>query len=128
VSTATTDSQRWTVRAASVSDCVDQLSQIWSAAAEEAEHADLTEEQRQVALGDPRLAGRLDPRHHCQTAMALLSFLSRGQPAQETEQSSDPAGDATRRENRGGLPVDAGLSWSWRPLSSLALGPDLLGH
>ncbi|CAN5200512.1 glucose-6-phosphate dehydrogenase assembly protein OpcA [soil metagenome] len=50
----------WQVRADSISDCVDKLGQIWSAAAEQAEEAPMSEETRQAALGDPRLSGRLD--------------------------------------------------------------------
>jgi glucose-6-phosphate dehydrogenase assembly protein OpcA len=52
---------RWQVRAHSISECSAKLSQIWSTAAEAAEAAELTDAQRQTALGDPRLAGRLDP-------------------------------------------------------------------
>jgi glucose-6-phosphate dehydrogenase assembly protein OpcA len=55
-----TETSRWQVRAGSVSDCVEKLSQIWSSAAEEAEEAHISEEARQAALGDPRLSGRLD--------------------------------------------------------------------
>jgi glucose-6-phosphate dehydrogenase assembly protein OpcA len=77
VTTATQAGQRWTVRAQSVSECVDQLGQIWSAAAEEAEHAHLTEGQRQVALGDPRLAGHLDPQRtvRVRTRTSVLTLV-----------------------------------------------------
>ena len=50
---------RWRVRVQSISDCVEQLGQIWSKAAEEAEESHLSEEARETALGDPRLSGRL---------------------------------------------------------------------
>lgn len=49
---------RWHVRARSVSECVEQLGQVWTSAAEAAEEAgDSTEKEN--ALGDPRLAGHL---------------------------------------------------------------------
>jgi glucose-6-phosphate dehydrogenase assembly protein OpcA len=60
---------RWHVRASSVSDCVEQLGMIWSTAAEEAESARISEDNRQVALGDPRLSGRLDPRRSVRVRM-----------------------------------------------------------
>lgn len=52
---------RWTVRANSISQCVDQLGQIWSTAAEEAERAHISDATRDLAMGDPRLSGHLDP-------------------------------------------------------------------
>lgn len=52
---------RWHVRARSVSECVQRLSEIWATAAEQAEDAHISEETRGAALGDPRLSGRLDP-------------------------------------------------------------------
>jgi glucose-6-phosphate dehydrogenase assembly protein OpcA len=57
-----TDAQTssWTVRANSISQCVDRLSQIWSTAADEAEKAHISDATRDVAMGDPRLSGRLD--------------------------------------------------------------------
>src|SRR5438046_1733599 len=51
---------RWHVRAASVSDCVEKLSEVWSAAAEEASHSDVAEERREEALADPRMAAQMD--------------------------------------------------------------------
>jgi glucose-6-phosphate dehydrogenase assembly protein OpcA len=51
---------RWHVRAATVSDCVEKLSEVWSAAAEEASHADIDEERREEARADPRLASQMD--------------------------------------------------------------------
>jgi glucose-6-phosphate dehydrogenase assembly protein OpcA len=53
-------SSRWQARVQSISDCVDKLSQIWTSAAAEAEENLLSEAEREVALGDPRLSGRLD--------------------------------------------------------------------
>jgi glucose-6-phosphate dehydrogenase assembly protein OpcA len=60
---AETAGSRWQVRAHSVSECVAQLGQIWTTAAEEAEDAHISEELRGVAMGDPRLSGHLDTRH-----------------------------------------------------------------
>ncbi|MDP8905317.1 MAG: glucose-6-phosphate dehydrogenase assembly protein OpcA [Chloroflexota bacterium] len=56
---ATTDS-RWHVRAGTVHECVAKLDQIWSSAAESA-GPQLSENERQRALADPRLSGHLDP-------------------------------------------------------------------
>lgn len=53
-------SSRWQIRAHSIPECVAKLSQIWSSAAEHAEEEHISDEERQAALGDPRLAGRLD--------------------------------------------------------------------
>lgn len=52
-------SSRWHVRVQSISECVDKLSQIWSSAAAEAEQGVLSEAEREIALGDPHLSGRL---------------------------------------------------------------------
>ncbi|HUG49101.1 MAG TPA: glucose-6-phosphate dehydrogenase assembly protein OpcA [Candidatus Limnocylindria bacterium] len=52
---------RWQVRVQSISDCVEKLGQIWSAAAQEAEKGRISDDTRQVALGDPHLSGRLNP-------------------------------------------------------------------
>jgi glucose-6-phosphate dehydrogenase assembly protein OpcA len=54
------DSTRWHLRARSITECVNQLSQVWTTAAENAESKNLTEEVMGTALGDPRLAGHLD--------------------------------------------------------------------
>lgn len=51
---------RWHIRAHSIRQCVDELGQVWSSAAEQAEDTELSEEMRGAALGDPRLAARLD--------------------------------------------------------------------
>ncbi|MEO6349756.1 MAG: glucose-6-phosphate dehydrogenase assembly protein OpcA, partial [Candidatus Limnocylindrales bacterium] len=56
------ETSRWHVRARSISDCVDQLGQIWTSAAEEAEKTDLSDDEMSRALGDPRLATHLDRR------------------------------------------------------------------
>jgi glucose-6-phosphate dehydrogenase assembly protein OpcA len=48
---------RWQVRARSISECVEKLSEVWtSAAAETEETPDLTEDALGRAMGDPRLA------------------------------------------------------------------------
>ena len=50
---------RWHVRATSISQCVDQLGEVWSAAAEEASGAELSSATRDEAMADPRLAARM---------------------------------------------------------------------
>ena len=59
----------WHVRAHSIRQCVDELGQVWRSAAEQAEDTELSEEMRGAALGDPRLAARLDPRHSVRVRM-----------------------------------------------------------
>jgi glucose-6-phosphate dehydrogenase assembly protein OpcA len=54
-----TTTSRWHVKAASVSDCIDKLSEVWSAAAEEASHSDVAEDKKEEALADPRMAGQM---------------------------------------------------------------------
>ena len=51
---------RWHARASTISETVQQLGRIWSSAADEAERALLDERDRERAMGDPRLGGRLD--------------------------------------------------------------------
>ena len=51
---------RWHVRATSISQCVEKLGEVWSAAADEATHTQLTAESRDAALADPRLAARME--------------------------------------------------------------------
>ena len=55
-----TDSSRWHVRATSISQCVEQLSEVWTTAAESAERTQLSDDSMGTALGDPRLAPHLD--------------------------------------------------------------------
>src|SRR5688500_9844020 len=64
-----TESSRWHVRARSIGECVEQLSQVWTTAAESAEKTDLTDEQMSSALGDPRLAAHLDSRRSVRVRM-----------------------------------------------------------
>jgi glucose-6-phosphate dehydrogenase assembly protein OpcA len=54
------DSSRWQVRVHSISECVEQLSRIWSSVAEQVDEAPISDDAREAALGDPHLAGRLD--------------------------------------------------------------------
>ena len=54
------DLTRWHVRARSISECVNQLGQVWSTAAEQAESQVLSDDAMGRALGDPRLAAHLD--------------------------------------------------------------------
>lgn len=51
---------RWHVRARSINECVEKLSEVWTSAAEVAEATDLTDDLVSEALGDPRLAAYLD--------------------------------------------------------------------
>jgi glucose-6-phosphate dehydrogenase assembly protein OpcA len=55
-----TDRSRWHVRARSVKECVDQLGEIWTTAAETAEGQPLSEDVMSAVMGDPRLAVHLD--------------------------------------------------------------------
>ena len=64
-----THTSRWHVRAQSISQCVDELTNIWAAAADEAENTELSEEQLSEAMADPRLSGRLDPRESVRVRM-----------------------------------------------------------
>jgi len=50
---------RWHVRATSISQCVEKLGDVWSAAAQEASGAELSRESRDEAMADPRLAARM---------------------------------------------------------------------
>jgi len=56
-----TGTSRWHVRAHSISECVEQLSQVWTTAAESAEQAPLSDVDMGTALGDPRLAAHMEP-------------------------------------------------------------------
>lgn len=56
----TTDSTHWHVRAHTIGECVEQLGQVWTMAAEQATRTQLTAEELSSALGDPRLSGQLD--------------------------------------------------------------------
>src|ERR687896_955408 len=51
---------RWHVRARSINECVEKLSEVWTTAAEVAEATNLPENLVSEALGDPRLAAYLD--------------------------------------------------------------------
>ncbi len=54
------DSSRWHVRAHTIGECVEQLGQVWTTAAQQAESSHLSDEDMSTALGDPRLAAHLD--------------------------------------------------------------------
>src|SRR5262245_52904302 len=64
-----TDRSRWHVRASSISQCVEQLGQVWATAAESAERSQLTSEILSSAMGDPRMAGHLDSRRSVRVRM-----------------------------------------------------------
>jgi glucose-6-phosphate dehydrogenase assembly protein OpcA len=50
---------RWHVRATSISQCVDKLGEVWTAAAAEVSDAARPDESRDEALADPRLASHM---------------------------------------------------------------------
>src|SRR5918992_1371390 len=60
---------RWHVRARSINECVEKLSEVWTTAAEVAEATNLPENLVSEALGDPRLAGYLDKSHSVRVRM-----------------------------------------------------------
>lgn len=64
-----TDSTRWHVRARTIGECVEQLGQVWTTAAEQAVRTELSDEAKSSALGDPRLAGHLDSRRSVRVRM-----------------------------------------------------------
>ncbi|CAN5746719.1 glucose-6-phosphate dehydrogenase assembly protein OpcA [soil metagenome] len=56
------DTTRWHVRASSVRECVEQLGQVWSTAAEQTEETHPSADTMARAMADPRLAGHLGSR------------------------------------------------------------------
>jgi glucose-6-phosphate dehydrogenase assembly protein OpcA len=56
VTIETGQTSRWQVRARSISECVEALSEVWISAAVQTEQADVPDEQISRAMGDPRLA------------------------------------------------------------------------
>lgn len=64
-----TNSTRWHVRAHTITECVEQLGQVWTTAAEQAERTELTDEAMDSARGDPRLSGHLDSRQSVRVRM-----------------------------------------------------------
>lgn len=50
---------RWHVRATSISQCVEQLGEVWGAAADQASAPALSRVSRETAMADPRLAARM---------------------------------------------------------------------
>ncbi len=55
-----TSASRWHVRAHSINQCLEELGQVWTSAAEQAQETPMSDETRGTALGDPRLAAHLD--------------------------------------------------------------------
>jgi len=55
-----TSGSRWHVRARSVFECAAQLDAIWATAAEGTDIGKMSDTKLESAMGDPRLAGRLD--------------------------------------------------------------------
>ncbi|MGI8927866.1 MAG: glucose-6-phosphate dehydrogenase assembly protein OpcA, partial [Candidatus Limnocylindrales bacterium] len=64
-----TDATRWHVRAQSISQCVEQLGQVWTAAAEQSGRTGLTAEVTSSGLGDPSLGDHLDSRRSVRVRM-----------------------------------------------------------
>lgn len=60
---------RWHLRANSISECVEQLSEVWTTAAEQAEQPNVPEETRARAKGDPHLAGHMEESGDVQVRM-----------------------------------------------------------
>jgi glucose-6-phosphate dehydrogenase assembly protein OpcA len=58
--TIETDVSRWHVKAGSVKECVEQLSEIWMTAAEQAEASGPTSELLERAIADPRMSRHID--------------------------------------------------------------------
>ena len=50
---------RWQVRAHSISECVEKLSEVWTSAAAQTEQPDVTQDAKDRAKSDPRLASRM---------------------------------------------------------------------
>jgi glucose-6-phosphate dehydrogenase assembly protein OpcA len=50
---------RWQVRAHSISECVEKLSEVWTSAAAQTEQPDVPQDAKDRAKGDPRLASRM---------------------------------------------------------------------
>ena len=66
---------RWHVRASSISQCVEQLSEVWGAAAAQAEVTDLSAESHDAAMADPRLASHM-PAHESVRVRMRTSVLT----------------------------------------------------
>lgn len=53
---------RWQVRARSISECVEKLSEVWTSAAVQTEQPDVSQDAHERAMGDPRLARHMTDR------------------------------------------------------------------
>jgi glucose-6-phosphate dehydrogenase assembly protein OpcA len=53
---------RWQVRARSISECVEKLSEVWTSAAVQTEQLDVSQDAHERAKGDPRLARHMTDR------------------------------------------------------------------
>lgn len=53
---------RWQVRAHSISECVEKLSEVWTSAAVQTEQPDVSEDAHERAMADPRLARHMTDR------------------------------------------------------------------
>lgn len=76
--TLTTDqTSRWSVRARSISECVEKLSEVWTSAAVQTEQADVPDDQMGRAMGDPRLARHMGehPSVRVRTRTSVLTLV-----------------------------------------------------
>ena len=91
---------RWQVRAHSISECVDALGRIWTTAAEQAGAATISDAERERALGDPHLAGRLDTRGEVRVRMrtSVLTLVVVA-PRPETAERAMAAVNALRQRH-----------------------------
>jgi len=82
-------SSRWHVRARSISECVDQLSEVWTAAAQQTERIELSPESVGLAMADPRLATHMASsapvRVRMRTSVLTLVVIA---PSPETSERS----------------------------------------
>src|SRR6188474_2721290 len=60
---------RWQVRAYSISECVEKLSEVWTSAAVQTEQPDVPEDALERAMGDPRLASHMGGRSSVRVRM-----------------------------------------------------------
>lgn len=91
---------RWHVRAGSILDCLNKLSEIWASAAQQAEMAGVSDETLGRALADPHLAGHMGAhgsvRVRMRTSVLTLVVIA---PAPETAQRALAAINALYRRH-----------------------------
>jgi glucose-6-phosphate dehydrogenase assembly protein OpcA len=60
---------RWHVRAKSISECVEELAEVWGAAADQVSQPQQSDDSRDTALADPRLASHMQAREQVRVRM-----------------------------------------------------------